>query len=388
MGIFVVPVTQGLHISRAQFSVVSTITSLMGMFLSPIAGKIMAKKNIRYIMTVSIAICTLSYASFSFAQSPIHLYLSAIGIGFTFTFVANLPISILLNRWFVKSRSTVTSIAFAGANIGAMILSPLVTGMISSMGWRMSYRILGFGMFVILVPLVFFVIRSTPAEMGLEAYGTSELDSGAAHNQNHGLSLKYLRGKSVFWYFLAGLTLVVLTLGVMYHMPAHVVGLGYSEEQAAMFVSIYSAVAIAGKFLVGAVFDRYGSKAGILAAAGSLSVLFTCLLLFRSYPLVCLGGCFYGIGSASGTLLAPLLVGKIFGDKYYSEIVGFANAFTNLAMAINNPLFASAFDLTGNYTVAWIGGLAASLAGIVLLIISATKGHFLLVQATEQKQEI
>ena len=87
-------------------------------------------------------------------------------------------------------------------------------------------------------------------------------------------------------------------------------------------------------------------------------------------------------------LVAPLLVGKIFGDKYYSEIVGFANAFTNLAMAINNPLFASAFDLTGNYTVAWIGGLAASLAGIVLLIISATKGHFLLVQATEQKQEI
>lgn len=141
--LFVVPVTEGMGISRSQFSLISTIASFIGMILSPVAGKVLAQKNIRYIMTAAIAVCTLSYGSLALAHEPWHLYVSAVGIGLSFIFVANLPVSILLNRWFVKNRATVTSIAFAGANIGAMILSPIVTFMLEDLGWRETYSILG-----------------------------------------------------------------------------------------------------------------------------------------------------------------------------------------------------------------------------------------------------
>lgn len=380
--LFVVPVTEGMGISRSQFSLISTIASFIGMILSPVAGKVLAQKNIRYIMTAAIAVCTLSYGSLALAHEPWHLYVSAVGIGLSFIFVANLPVSILLNRWFVKNRATVTSIAFAGANIGAMILSPIVTFMLEDLGWRETYSILGIGMCVILVPIVFFVVRGNPNELGLEAYGASGVNVKSSESNAVGLSLKELRKTATFWLFLTGLTLVVLCIGVQYHMPAHITkSLGYSSEQAALFVSIYSFVAIFGKFLIGAVFDKKGSKAGILICAGSLTILFIFLASVKDFIPLCIGGAFYGIGGSCGTLLAPLLVGRTFGNKYFGEIAGFVNAFTAFAMAINNPLFASVYDITGSYTPAWIGGAAVSMIGVALLLLCVNRGKSMLASA-------
>ena len=375
LGLFTAPVTEDLGISRTAFSTFSTIMSILGMILSPVAGKVFAKKDTRMIMSISLLIAVIGYTCLSFVNDVVLLYILALVIGTGSAFCTTVPIAVVLTRWFVKDRSKAMSITFAGSSIGAMILSPVITSIINSMGWRMAFRLLGLGMLVILVPIVFLLVRSKPEDKGLKALGADEaVTSGAspAEAGQSGLPLRELRKHPTFWVFVIGIFVMLLTMGAMYHMPAHITGIGISSELAATFVSIYSLIAIFGKLLMGAVFDRFGVKAGILLGTVCMGLCYVFLLIAKTFPVLIVVAVFYGLGSAHGTIFPPTLTSKLYGSKYYSEIFGFVNAFASLSLAVCNIIMAAPYDATGSYTISWIIGLAAAVLATVLLFAASS----------------
>ena len=374
ISLFTVPVTEDLGISRTEFGTFSTILSILGMVLSPVAGKVLAVKNTRIIMSVSLLAAVIGYTCLSFVQNVVMLYVLALIIGTGSAFCTTVPIAVVLTRWFVKDRSKAMSITFAGSSVGAMILSPVISSIIESMGWRMAFRILGLGMLVILVPVVFLLVRSKPEDKGLRALGADEaVASGAAADAGlTGLPLRELRRHPTFWVYVTGIFVMLLTMGAMYHMPAHITGIGISADLAATFVSIYSLIAIFGKLLMGAVFDRFGVKAGILLGTVCMGLCYVFLLIAKTFPMFIVVAVFYGLGSAHGTIFPPTLTSKLYGSKYYSEIFGFVNAFASLSMAVCNLIMAAPYDITGSYTLAWIIGLAAAVFATILLFAACS----------------
>ncbi len=374
ISLFTVPVTEDLGISRTEFGTFSTILSILGMVLSPVAGKVLAVKNTRIIMSVSLLAAVIGYTCLSFVQNVVLLYVLALIIGTGSAFCTTVPIAVVLTRWFVKDRSKAMSITFAGSSVGAMILSPVISSIIESMGWRMAFRILGLGMLVILVPVVFLLVRSKPEDKGLRALGADEaVASGAAADAGlTGLPLRELRRHPTFWVYVTGIFVMLLTMGAMYHMPAHITGIGISADLAATFVSIYSLIAIFGKLLMGAVFDRFGVKAGILLGTVCMGLCYVFLLIAKTFPMFIVVAVFYGLGSAHGTIFPPTLTSKLYGSKYYSEIFGFVNAFASLSMAVCNLIMAAPYDITGSYTLAWIIGLAAAVFATILLFAACS----------------
>ena len=374
ISLFTVPVTEDLGISRTEFGTFSTILSILGMVLSPVAGKVLAVKNTRIIMSVSLLAAVIGYTCLSFVQNVVLLYVLALIIGTGSAFCTTVPIAVVLTRWFVKDRSKAMSITFAGSSVGAMILSPVISSIIESMGWRMAFRSLGLGMLVILVPVVFLLVRSKPEDKGLRALGADEaVASGAAADAGlTGLPLRELRRHPTFWVYVTGIFVMLLTMGAMYHMPAHITGIGISADLAATFVSIYSLIAIFGKLLMGAVFDRFGVKAGILLGTVCMGLCYVFLLIAKTFPMFIVVAVFYGLGSAHGTIFPPTLTSKLYGSKYYSEIFGFVNAFASLSMAVCNLIMAAPYDITGSYTLAWIIGLAAAVLATILLFAACS----------------
>lgn len=370
ISLFVVPITEDLGISRSAFSTFSTILSILGMILSPIAGKICATKNTRMIMSASLLLGVVGYTCLSFVNNVVLLYGLAVIIGFGSAFSTTVPIAIILTRWFVKDRGKAMSITFAGSSVGAMILSPVISKVIASMGWRMAFRILGLGMLVILVPLVFFIIRTKPEDKGLKALGAEEAAAAAQSNtaapvEAEGIPLKELQKKPIFWVYVVAIFIMLLTMGAMYHMAPHV-SLVVDPASAAKFVSIFSFIAIFGKLLMGAVFDK-SLKGGILLGTVCMALCFVFLLIAKSFALLIVVALFYGIGSAHATIFPPTLTSRLFGTKYYGEIFGFVNSFASLSMAVNGLVMAATFDATGTYTLAWIFGLCAAIVATVLL---------------------
>lgn len=372
LSLFTVPVCEDLGISRSAFSTFSTILSVMGMILSPVAGKLCATKNTRMIMSGSLLLAVIGYIGISFIGNVGVLYALGVVIGFGSTFCTTVPIAVILTRWFVKARGTAMSITFAGSSIGAMILSPIISKIIADMGWRIAIRYLGIGMLVILVPLVFLIIRTKPEDKGLKALGAEDAPSAssakAAPASEAGLPLKELQKKPIFWIYVAAIFIMLLTMGAMYHMAAHV-SMILDAATAAKFVSIFSLIAIGGKLLMGAVFDK-SLKGGILLGTVCMALCFVFLLIAKDFTMLLFVALFYGLGSAHATIFPPTLTGRFFGSKYYGEIFGFVNSFASLSMAVNGLIMAAAFDATGTYTLAWIFGLAASIIATVLLFIS------------------
>lgn len=381
LSLFTVPICEDLGISRSAFSTFSTILSVMGMILSPIAGKLCATKNTRMIMTGTLIIGVIGYIGISFVQNVGLLYALAVIIGFGSSFCTTVPIAVILTRWFVKARGTAMSITFAGSSVGAMILSPIISKIIADTSWRAAIRYLGIGMLVVLVPLVFLIIRTKPEDKGLKALGADEAPAagtGSAPANDVGLPLKELQKKPIFWIYVLAIFIMLLTMGAMYHMAAHV-SMIVDAAAAAKFVSIFSLIAIGGKLLMGAVFDK-SLTGGILLGTVSMALCFVFLLIARNFTMLLPVALFYGLGSAHATIFPPTLTGRFFGSKYYGEIFGFVNSFASLSMAVNGLVMAALFDATGTYTLAWIFGLAAAILATVLLFVSLKGTRSLLIE--------
>lgn len=84
---------------------------------------------------------------------------------FAFTGCMFLPINTLLARWFVDKKGLATGITYAGAGIGGVILSPVLSQCIAASGWRMTYIYIAIASAVCAV-ILFIFIRNKPEDVG------------------------------------------------------------------------------------------------------------------------------------------------------------------------------------------------------------------------------
>ena len=83
---------------------------------------------------------------------------------------AEMLLSAVLPKWFIRRRTQALTIASAGSGAGPLIFPLLVSAVIDGWGWRAGWLALGGAAFLILVPLAF-TVRTRPEDMGLEPDG-------------------------------------------------------------------------------------------------------------------------------------------------------------------------------------------------------------------------
>ena len=373
--LFIKPITEDLGIARSAYTLVNTISTLLGVFLAPLAGKLMSSRHMHKILITCIAGVSISYGMFSVATSLPVFYLIAVFVGVFAAGSTMIPISVVITNWFQKQRGLATSIAMAGSGIGGAILSPVIGRLITSYGWRHTYIVIAAVMFCVLVPVAVFIIRQKPADKGLQPYGYGEGASAkktvAAAEWN--VTLKELKGQPLFWAFIAGVTLISLTGAIISHIPSAVMDAGYSTAKAASITSIYMAIAVPGKLLLGHIFDKYGSKAGILFGNTAFFLSVTALLFISAEPMLYLMAVLFGFGTCIGTVSVSVLTSKLFGSKNYAETFGFVSMFSNAGFAFGVPLIAVVYDVTGTYKIAWILVAVLALLMTALLLYSAAQ---------------
>ena len=81
------------------------------------------------------------------------------------------PVSSLLANWFNKRRGTATGTALVGIAAGGLLLAPLLGSITTRFGWKASYIFLGLLVWVVALPVIQFVIKGNPAELGLPPDG-------------------------------------------------------------------------------------------------------------------------------------------------------------------------------------------------------------------------
>jgi MFS family permease len=269
-------------------------------------------------------------------------------------FVVLIPV--IITRWFHKKMGLALGIYWAGLGLGPVIFAPLFRWMIETRGWESAFMVIGTSFGVILLCFSWF-IRTSPAEMGMTAYGAVEETAEQKKSSGPAISLRSVLAKRPVWLLMGCHHLgcaghaVVLAHGVS--MATHH---GIPGLQAAGVLSTIAGVSIFSRFSFSLLTERFGGRT-ILSGAifgQSLSIL---LLLFAHevwhfYCFAVVFGLCYG-GEMVGF---PIINRQLFGPKApLSSIFSFEMIGGSTGMALGGWIGGALFDHSGNYTSAiWV----------------------------------
>lgn len=371
---FLIPVTQEMGISRSAFSMISTILQSLGIFLSPIVAKKIATGNMRKIMSISVIGFSLAYASYSLAQNVFHLYLSAFAVGIFYFSSTIIPVSIVITNWFVKQRGFAMSLAMTGIGVGGFIFSPIVTYLLETFGWRMSYRIMALIVFVIAFPVVSFLLRKKPEDMGLVAYGADDNNANISKKSqiktSVDLTVQESTKKPFFFLMLIGMFVCgFINAAALGQFPPAIQELHGPIVQAAI-ISLYSLIGCFGKIIIGWLNDKFGVVASTVFGCITFALIFVFMLMGSNITMIYIMAIFFGLGMGIGNVSPPLIVAEMFGGNKYGEAYGIANSAVQIGLATGSLIVAFMYDKLGSYTSAWVLLLVLTVVTLITWLAS------------------
>lgn len=335
VSLFTKPVTEELGFGRAEFTMYYTVMATTAMIIAPIAGRLMKKMDIRVYMTIFTLLGAGAYIGFSFATELIHFLLFAVPMGMALTGAGMIPVSVLITNWFNAKRGLSLGIALSGTGFGSMILSPLVTWIITAHGWRTAYLAIGILILVVLVPLIIFVIKLSPADKGLLPLGEEETSNGAPQKELVGVTQKEAFKSVSFWALCAGILVGGIVVNSMIiNLVPYLTDIGTPTQQAALLLSLASAMVIGAKLLVGRLYDKLGLIKTLTFIVASDIICFLFLLKANLLIPGILYTLFSALGSTAVTVTPAYLTGALFGEKEYSSKYGTVALFTSLGAAV------------------------------------------------------
>ena len=367
--LFIRPVAEELGISRQTISLMISLQSLGTMIASLFTGKIFNGHNTITVMKTAVIVMTAAYFLNSFANSILLLYVTYFINGIMLALVTTLPISFLINNWFIDRTGYALGLASMGSGFGGAFFNSLAGHIMNSAGWRNTYRILALFILVIAVPCIFFVLKLRPEETREKPYreqGENETDK---KQELTGFTFAEACKTPILWILYALAVIIGICLNSMYTtVSPHLQDKGYSLVFSANVLSACMLVMAGGKIMIGRIFDRYGAKAGFFCACAALTAATVGMRFCTFVPALALIVAGVGFGCIFGAVVYPLTIPLVFGKRDYQAIIGPASALFSLG-GIIGPLFAGkVYDMTGAYDLCYTIDIIVMLTVIAIIL--------------------
>ncbi len=279
-------------------------------------------------------------------------------------------INIILAPWWERRRGLVVSIAFNGATLGGVIITPALIPLIDAAGFARALAIAALVLLVVLLAVAAGVMRRSPVDLGLGRDGdpfpsTPGQPTVGGGPPRRGDALRTWRFWSVSAPFALGLAAQV---GVLTHLVA-VVTPTLGTGGAARAVSTTTAAALIGRLVTGLVVDRLNRR---IAASATLIIQIAGLALLARAPSaagVYAGCALFGLGVGNLTTLPGLILAVEWPRRHFSALVGLVVGINQFTFAFGPSLVGVVRDWAGSYglALAACAVLQAIAAALVLL---------------------
>ena len=313
-----------------------------------------------YALTANITVLWQLYLSYSL--------ITALGLGGT-----SVPLmSALIAKWFTERRGMAISLAIAGASIGQFVLVPLLTRITLEYDWRTAYLTVSIVTLVVLSLLTFFVIRSTPEDLGKKPYGSEISASGkplAATDSARDLNLAEAMHTRSYWLFLV--TMFICGGGdffVVTHFIPMVTDYGISPTVGGRMLGLYGLMSLAGLLVAGPLSDVIGNKAPIVATFMLRIPLFLLILNWQTTTAFYIFALGFGFTQLMTAPVTPTLLGKLYGLSHIGVNMGLILTFHHLSGGFWVYAGGEIYDYTGSYQLVFI--IFTVLASIALICSS------------------
>jgi MFS family permease len=372
--------------SMTQISTGVAVFAIVMGLASPVIGILIGRYGVRRTMLVSAVFSSLAYLGFAVMQNLWTLYAILAVSGFVVTGLTMLPAQTLMTNWFDEYRGRALGLVVLGPAAGGFALPPLNEYLIRLWGWRFTWVFACIVLWVLVIPLVALFVRTRPSEMGLTVDGrTSGGEEGAAVTAVvSGLPVK--RAVTSWTFALLAVTFVLQFAGVSalnFHLvPFAEQEAGFTSQQAAFYFGLTIGFSMLGNVLAGWLADRMRPQVvlaltGLLMAIGPAALeLFVVRFGLREVNLLLLHAIPYGIGFGMNVTIAPVLIGRCFGELNFARISGIMGLAYAFCVLVGIPGGGYVFDRTGSYEIVLVATAIGCLISVGLsLLVQPARYH-------------
>ena len=363
-----VAMLQRLHgWSASAVSAPITAYYVAGALLTTRMGHLYARFGPRAMVAGGAIAMAAGLSALGVVARPWQLYPAFLVMSIGWGAMSGAAINIVLAPWFVRRRGLAVSIAFNGATLGGVIVTPGLILLVDALGFARALVTASLVLVLTLPALALGVMRREPGELGLGPDGdpvAPVAGPGPRSLQRDG-ALRTWRFWSVSAPFALGLAAQVGVLTHLMALVAPVLGSG----GAARAVSTTTAAAVIGRLATGLVVDRLNRR---LVASATLAVQIVGVGLLawpRSAAGVYLGCVLFGLGVGNLTTLPGLILAVEWPRERFAALVGLVVGINQLTFAFGPTLVGILHDWSGSYTRALTvcAALQAVAAAIILL---------------------
>ncbi len=285
--------------------------------------------------------------------------ISGLGVGFIYPSMMAYVV-----RLFPDRSGMASGLGTAAYGSGAILWAPTAAALMEGMGMTRAFQVLGV-LFAVVI-LAGSLLLTDPPE-GFQAAMAPK--TGGAQGGASDLRRGQMVRTGAFWIMVIVFTcgLVAGVIVISQASPILQQSLGYSSATAAIFVSVFSACNMAGRFLWGSLSDKLGlvNTAGAVFLLCILSMGLLAVVAAEVPVLVFMGlaaSCYGGLAS----ILTPLTA-RMFGARYITENYGVMYVVFGLASLIG-PSLATTFKTIGggSYTGAYLTAAVLAVVGLIL----------------------
>ncbi len=333
-------IVSDLGISLAQYNISNAISTVVSVIGSLVIGHVADKVSGRILGSLTVIATSAVLVGMSFVGELWQVYVLFAVSGCFAVASTRLLISLVTANWFTAKRGLAISIALSGSGFGGAILSPIVSSLIVSVGWRSTFLVLAAVCIVAALPITAYSFRTKPSEIGLKPLGENPGDPS------------------------------VSTAGDKDEHTAPEVNVGWSRiKKSPAFWLLVVAFLFMG-LVNGAIYDRFGLRFGNVL--GSVACIVACVAL--CFPTTDLGpivaAVSFGIGTCMGTITPTIAASKQFGMADLGKVTGTITSLEMVGGTVGAIVSGVLFDATGSFASTWIVCLACSVVMLVFLLAS------------------
>jgi len=268
-GVMIQPLEQEFGWSTADISTAMAVRLVLFGLLGPFAAAFMNHYGVRNVVVFALGLITFGLIGSCFMTELWQLMLFwgvVLGIGTGMT--ALVLGATVATRWFSDRRGLVVGLMTASNATGQLVFLPLLAALTEAYGWRTAL------VFVIAIIagamlLVLALMRNHPADVGLPAYGETNITPAPAHSMTLGtmllsplVALREASSSPVFWvlfftFFVCGLS----TNGLIQTHWISICGdFGIVAVAAAGMLALVGLFDFVGTIMAGWLSDRYDNR--------------------------------------------------------------------------------------------------------------------------------
>jgi MFS family permease len=344
---WLLPWSGEFHISQGRLMLVVSVSNLVSGAVSPVAGAVFDRYPVRAVFSLGVLGFALLFVVMSLANSYwvvlcCYGFLLPIASVLTTTLFAQ----ITLARWFVSQRGLAMGISACGVSLGAFVLPPIATALLSRMDWHATFRVLGVAV-TALIPIGLLVLRSPEHGSPPRPMLAAVVDETPVYT-----AAQVLR-EGDFWRIALGFGCILLAcLPVQYGIGSYAADLGLSQRQAALAASLSAVGFAAGKLSFGKLADLIPHHLSYRIAVGFIVVgIVLCCTADSLLPLT-VGLSLMTFGQGCTLPISAAMVASRFPMRSFGQVLGLLWMIVGLS-SLSAYLAGLVRDASGSYPLAF-----------------------------------